>query len=86
MARLVDLVQTKRPELMIITDAVSGTFVDEFRSLMAELPGNTIGVYSYSKYFGGTGWRLGVIAIHEDNVFDAAIRQLPARQRRALRR
>jgi aspartate 4-decarboxylase len=86
MARLVALVARKRPDLMIITDDVYGTFVDGFRSLMAELPRNTIGVYSYSKYFGCTGWRLGVIAIHEDNVFDTAIRRLPAGRRRDLAR
>jgi aspartate 4-decarboxylase len=40
------------------------------------LPQNTIGVYSYSKYFGATGWRLGVIAIHEDNIFDKMITKL----------
>ena len=33
-----------------------------FRSLLGDLPHNTIVVYSYSKYFGCTGWRLGVIA------------------------
>ncbi len=41
MARLVELVKTKRPDLMIITDDVYGTFVNGFRSLMAELPRNT---------------------------------------------
>jgi aspartate 4-decarboxylase len=44
---------------------------------MAEDPHNTIGVYSYSKYFGCTGWRLGVIAIHQENIFDKAIACLP---------
>jgi len=44
---------------------------------MAELPHNTIGVYSYSKYFGCTGWRLGVIAIHEDNIIDRMIASHP---------
>ncbi|MBD9499115.1 aminotransferase class I/II-fold pyridoxal phosphate-dependent enzyme, partial [Ensifer sp. ENS01] len=38
------------------------------------LPRNTIGVYSYSKYFGCTGWRLGVIAVAEDNIFDEKIK------------
>jgi aspartate 4-decarboxylase len=33
-------------------------------------------VYSYSKYFGATGWRLGAIAIHEDNVFDRLLGRL----------
>ena len=44
---------------------VYGTFVPGFRSLLGEFPRNTIGVYSYSKYFGCSGWRLGVIALHE---------------------
>jgi aspartate 4-decarboxylase len=34
-------------------------------------------VYSYSKYFGCSGWRLGVIALHEDNIFDRQIAALP---------
>ena len=59
MRRLVKLVKSQRPDLMIVTDDVYGTFVPGFRSLMAELPQNTIGVYSYSKHFGCTGWRLG---------------------------
>jgi aspartate 4-decarboxylase len=70
-------VLAKRPELLILTDDVYGTFVPGFRSLLGEFPRNTIGVYSYSKYFGCTGWRLGVIALHEDNVFDAAIAAHP---------
>src|SRR6185436_11927381 len=47
-AKIVKLVKTKRPDLMLLTDDVYGTFVEGFRSLMAELPQNTIGVYSYS--------------------------------------
>jgi aspartate 4-decarboxylase len=84
MQKLVKLVKSKRPDLMVLTDDVYGTFVPGFRSLMAELPRNTIGVYSYSKYFGCTGWRLGVVAIHEDNVYDEKLRKLPATARREL--
>jgi len=75
--KIAHLVKTKRPDLMLLTDDVYGTFVDDFRSLLGELPHNTIGVYSYSKYFGATGWRLGVIATHEDNIFDKKIAKLP---------
>jgi aspartate 4-decarboxylase len=75
--KLTNLVKTKRPDLMLLTDDVYGTFVHGFRSLLGELPHNTIGVYSYSKYFGCTGWRLGAIAIHEDNIFDKMIAKLP---------
>src|SRR5205814_2114813 len=48
----------KRPNLILLTDDVYGTFVPGFRSLLGAYPRNTIGVYSYSKYFGCTGWRL----------------------------
>ena len=76
--RLVALVASQRPDLIIVTDDVYATFVGGFRSLLAELPRNTIGVYSFSKYFGATGWRLGVLALHEDNALDARIAALPA--------
>jgi aspartate 4-decarboxylase len=82
--KIANLVKTKRPDLMLLTDDVYGTFVHDFRSLLGELPQNTIGVYSYSKYFGCTGWRLGVIAIHEDNIFDKMIAKLPNGDVKAL--
>jgi aspartate 4-decarboxylase len=83
-AKIANLVKTKRPDLMLLTDDVYGTFVPEFRSLLGELPQNTIGVYSYSKYFGATGWRLGVIAVHEENIYDKKIAKLPDSDLRAL--
>jgi aspartate 4-decarboxylase len=67
----------KRPDLILLTDDVYGTFVPGFRSLMGEFPENTIGVYSYSKYFGCTGWRLGTIAVYENNIFDKMIAAHP---------
>ncbi len=74
--RIVSLVENDNPDLMVITDDVYGTFIDNFQSLMAALPHNTATVYSYSKYFGATGWRLGVIAVHDNNVFDRRIAAL----------
>lgn len=82
--QIVDLVRQKRPDLMILTDDVYGTFAEGFRSLAADLPRNTILVYSYSKHFGCTGWRLGVIALHDDNVFDDALARQPVADREAL--
>ena len=76
-ARLVNFVREKRPDLMILTDDVYGTFTPSFESLIGHLPRNTIGVYCYSKYFGCTGWRLGVIAVAQDNVFDEMIKAHP---------
>jgi len=83
-SKIANLVKTKRPDLMLLTDDVYGTFVPDFRSLLGELPRNTIGVYSYSKYFGATGWRLGIIAIHENNIFDEMISKLPDADLKAL--
>src|SRR5436305_176673 len=83
-SKITKLVKTKRPDLMLLTDDVYGTFVDDFRSLLGELPHNTIGVYSYSKYLGCTGWRAGVISVHEDNIFDTMIAKLPDADLKAL--
>ncbi|HEY2019963.1 bifunctional aspartate transaminase/aspartate 4-decarboxylase [Paraburkholderia sp.] len=67
----------ERPDLILLTDDVYGTFADDFVSLFAMAPKNTILVYSYSKYFGATGWRLGTIVTHHDNIFDRLIAELP---------
>lgn len=84
--RIIDIVKTDNPDLMIITDDVYGTFVEDFRSLMYELPHNTLCVYSFSKYFGATGWRLATMAVNRDNVFDRLIFALPDDDRNALNR
>lgn len=74
----------KRPDLIILTDDVYGTFADDFKSLFAICPQNTILVYSFSKYFGATGWRMGVVATHEDNILDRQIAALPESKRKEL--
>lgn len=84
--QLKNIVTNDNPDLMIISDDVYSTFVDDFRSLMADLPYNTIGVYSYSKYFGVTGWRLGTISICEDNVFDKLLREQEVDKKERARR
>ncbi|MCC6427012.1 MAG: bifunctional aspartate transaminase/aspartate 4-decarboxylase [Phycisphaerales bacterium] len=82
--QIVKIVKTKRPDLLILTDDVYGTFVPGFRSLVTDLPYNTILVYSYSKHFGCTGWRLGTVAIHEKNIYDDMIARQPAATRNRL--
>ena len=84
MNRIVEIVRNDNPNLMIITDDVYGTFIPHFRSLMAELPHNTLCVYSFSKYFGATGWRTAVIALHEDNIYDKMIARLSEEQKSIL--
>ncbi|NLU08991.1 aspartate 4-decarboxylase [uncultured Clostridium sp.] len=80
------IVEEDNPDLMIISDDVYGTFVENFHSLMADLPYNTIGVYSFSKYFGATGCRLGTIALYEDNVFDKLLSQQDDDKKERVRR
>ncbi|MFH8485563.1 bifunctional aspartate transaminase/aspartate 4-decarboxylase [Streptomyces longisporoflavus] len=72
-----EIVATSNPNLLIVTDDVYGTFVEGFRSIAADLPHNTLLVYSYSKHYGCTGWRLGVIGLNDDNVIDQLIAALP---------
>ena len=80
------MVRNDNPNLMIITDDVYATFIPHFRSMMAELPKNTLCVYSFSKYFGATGWRLAVIALHQDNIYDRMIRELPRDKQELLKK
>jgi aspartate 4-decarboxylase len=79
-----DLVERRRRDLIILTDDVYGTFVNGFRSIAAVAPRNTILVYSFSKYFGATGWRLGVVGIGRDNALDEAVAALPKADRDRL--
>ncbi|MDR2919751.1 MAG: aspartate 4-decarboxylase [Tannerella sp.] len=81
---LVKVVKNLNPNLMILTDDVYGTFVPNFNSLMNELPQNTLCVYSFSKYFGATGWRLGVIALYEDNIYDDMLSAIPEKDKQKV--
>lgn len=80
------IVENDNPNLLIVTDDVYGTFVNGFRTIAADLPHNTLLVYSYSKHYGATGWRLGLIGLHEDNVVDRLIADLPEAERARLHR
>jgi len=82
--KIAKLINEKRKDIFVLTDDVYGTFADDFVSVFAKCPRNTICVYSFSKYFGATGWRLGVIAIHDDNVFDEALANLPEETKKNL--
>ncbi len=84
--RFVDIVKKDNPNLIVVTDDVYGTFATNFRSLMYVLPYNTLCVYSFSKYFGATGWRLGVVAAAKKNIFDKLIAQLPESEKKDLAR
>ena len=74
----------KNPDLIILTDDVYGTFAEDFQTVYSVLPYNTILVYSFSKLYGVTGWRLGLIAMNEENVCDRLLSQLPESDREYL--
>ncbi len=74
---LVDVVKNYNKNLIIITDDVYGTYVPGFRSLISDLPFNTICLYSFSKYFGATGWRIAAIMMNKNNLIDKIISELP---------
>lgn len=82
---LVDVVKNDNPNLMVITDDVYGTFIKGFKSLMYVLPYNTLCLYSFSKYFGATGWRVAAMALRDGkNVFDDRLAALPEDKKLAL--
>ncbi|EFA22618.1 aspartate 4-decarboxylase [Bifidobacterium gallicum DSM 20093 = LMG 11596] len=83
-AKLINIVHNINPNLMIITDDVYGTFVPGYHSILHDLPYNTISLYSFSKYFGATGWRLAVTATAPRNVFDELIAALPEDKKSVL--
>lgn len=74
----------KNPDLIILTDDVYGTFVEDFCTVYSVLPYNTILVYSFSKLYGVTGWRVGLIAMNKSNVCDRLLSELPEEDKRFL--
>ena len=81
--RLAEILKIRK-DLIIVTDDVYGTFVDGFRTIYSIAPYNTILVYSYSKLYGVTGWRTGLIAMNEENVCDELIKRLPEKKKNDL--
>ncbi|XPV76097.1 MAG: bifunctional aspartate transaminase/aspartate 4-decarboxylase [Desulfovibrio sp.] len=82
--RIANVIRTSNENMVVISDTVYASFVDEFNTMGSELPDNIIGVYSFSKYFGVTGWRLGVVMTSENCVVDKLIKALPEADKKAL--
>ena len=77
--KIASIVKKYNPNLIILSDNVYAPFVDNFNSFIDILPFNTIGIYSFSKYFGTTGWRLGTIILNENNIIDSSLlKNLPS--------
>ena len=71
--KMASFIRDNNPNLIILEDSVYAPFVDEFNNFFNVLPSNTIGIFSYSKYFGTTGYRLGTIVMHNRNIIDSRL-------------
>jgi aspartate 4-decarboxylase len=69
--KMAKFIREYNPNIIILEDNVYAPFVDEFNDFFNILPRNTIGVFSFSKYFGTTGYRLGTIVMHNSNIIDS---------------
>lgn len=78
------IVNTERQDLVVLSDNVYAPFADQYNSFMLTCPKNTIEVYSLSKYFGTTGWRLGLCMIAKDNRLNKVLKNLPEKYKRKL--
>ena len=81
-----EIVRKKRKDLIIVSDNVYAPFTSQYNSLMEVCPKNTIEIFSLSKYFGVTGWRLGIVMIRKNNIFNKLIRGLPLKKKKQLRK
>ena len=75
----------ERPDLIVVTDDVYAPFVDGFRSLGCAAPRQTIVLYSFSKFWGATGLRLGVVGLHASNRLDERLAAAGADAKAAAR-
>lgn len=79
-----DIVNTERKDLIVLSDNVYAPFAPKYYSFMMSCPRNTIEVYSLSKYFGTTGWRLGICMVAKENRITKMIQNLPPKDQKAL--
>jgi len=68
--KIKSVIDNYNKNLIIVSDDVYAPFVNKFISFMRICPNNTILIQSLSKYFGATGWRLGVIMVKKHNNID----------------
>jgi aspartate 4-decarboxylase len=71
--RFVQFVKEQRDDLIILADSVYGCFPDEWHPVISALPENTIGIGSWSKHFGATGWRLGCVLVHPNSALQKSL-------------
>jgi len=80
------IVEGGRGDLLVISDDVYAPLAPGHAALTTRLPRNTFGVFSHSKFFGATGWRLGLLSMASDHVADRLLASAPRQQRAAIAR
>ena len=70
---IANIIRKYNKDLVIVSDTVYSPFVKTFNSFIKEIPENTILIQSLSKYFGVTGWRLGLVMINKKNIMNKLI-------------
>ena len=69
------IIKEKNQDLIIVADYAYASFANNFNSIIAEIPFNTIGVYSFSKFFGVTGWRVGAVMMQKNGIMEKLLSQ-----------
>lgn len=67
------IVEHINPNLIVVSDEVYAPFIKDYHSFYFDHPKNTIGLYSFSKYFGASGWKLGTLMLPKENIIDEMI-------------
>jgi aspartate 4-decarboxylase len=79
------IIDSDRPDLLVVNDTAYATFVEGFRGITAAIPRNVILLHSFSKGYAATGNRLGFVAVHRDSVVDRLLAEKPAADKERLR-
>lgn len=79
-----DIVERINPNLIIVSDEVYAPFIKDYHSFYFEHPENTIGLYSFSKYFGAAGWKLGTLMLPKENIIDRMISEFPKEKKERI--
>lgn len=79
------IIETDRPDLLVVNDTAYATFVEDFHGVTAVIPRNVILLHSFSKGYAATGNRLGFVAVHHDSVADQILAAKPAEAKERMR-
>jgi len=79
------IIETDRPDLLVVNDTAYATFVENFHGVTAVIPRNVILLHSFSKGYAATGNRLGFVAVHRDSVADTLLAGKSAEAKERMR-